>query len=208
MKEETVSTLVRLLYRKKPARQHSQRTPDCPPLTAFPEIVENGWPADRLDHIRAGCIYCEKVLVMQLRVEHPKPQALVSALCLLHGTEALKAHIEQDDCRQCRHLCQSEFAARRMACWRQQPRAISDVAPVVFGHGRRLRQAVAGGPPRSVSERHVSDDGRLVTTLWKQPSEDGQDELWVRVLNPGKEYAGRTVLLELMPLHGAPVRER
>jgi hypothetical protein len=205
MKEETVSALVRALY---PLAKHPQRTAECPPLTAFQRIVENGWPAAEIEHMRRGCVYCEKMLVVQLgeEPEHPKPQSLVSVLCMLERTQALKTHIELDDCRLCRDLCHSEFVRRRMARWREQPQVASSYARAVFGQVRRLRQAVAGSP-QNFSTEHISDDGKLVAEIWRQRSKCGSNELRARVLNPDKEYRGRAVLLELIPPHGAPFRE-
>jgi hypothetical protein len=55
-------------------RQHSQRTPQCPPLTRFGVAGTTGWSPDEQAHI-SSCPYCQKVLGMFARDVTPRGEA-------------------------------------------------------------------------------------------------------------------------------------
>jgi hypothetical protein len=49
-------------------KQHSLRTPQCPPLTRFPAAARSGWTPEEEAHIRS-CPYCRKVIAMNKALE-------------------------------------------------------------------------------------------------------------------------------------------
>ena len=211
MSEENLARAMRAVYddlTKKAPREHSLRTADCPPLTAFPQGTRQGWSEEYRSHV-PSCPYCQKLTAMQWRLDHPRIWylALHAAGRPVEDAEALRIHLEDDRCAHCLRILRStalqalakliQAGAKTLeGLEARAKRAGACASQLVFAAGFAAKQR------EPFQMRTDTVDGSLLATLWER---DGQLMLELESADPAN--AGRKVLAEILGEGGEVLRE-
>lgn len=182
------------------------RTPDCPPLSRFPTAMKDGWtPAER-EHVSKCARYCQRLVEIQWRIEHP---GLLTVIQYLAGTSpdltAMRLHLDNGRCALCAFLHQSAIVK---TIWKlieldstsEMAAAISSEILVGAGDVPAVARAASESTTQFQS-RFGSQDGSLVASFRVVPGRD--PVLLLQIDNFNKQYAGRTLEIELL-MSGRP----
>jgi hypothetical protein len=218
MRDLNIESVLRAISKDAPGarRQHRLRTPDCPPLTRFPEGTRNGWSAEVAEHV-GQCAYCQKVTAMQWRLDHPPLWTLFryAAGWPAPDAEAMRIHLEEDNCEHCRRVTSRSRAVaelRRVLESDRSARAVQEYekAAAAMGAGADTTQpetVVAAGFSTDAREafqvRFANADGSLITSL--RETDDGR--LVVEVESRDAANVGRRVLVEVLQAGDSLERE-
>jgi len=97
--EEAIRIAYQREFEKMP-KQHSQRTPDCPPISAYLHYAVDGWPEELKAHA-TNCIYCQKSLaaVWSATDHHPSEADINNPN--YENKLAVERHLNWHGCESC-----------------------------------------------------------------------------------------------------------
>jgi hypothetical protein len=181
MTDDAVVEALRAFYRRQIERtpeRHSKWSPACLPLPRFHPERQKEWTAEERAHVEGCRDYCQRMLALGWREEHPPIAALVEhARGIYPYAEALRFHLEEDGCRRCQLVLRGFQAIGDIAAsWRWLVVWLSEgsvtLAPAATFAAER--------PPLLV--RQASEDGSWVVTVRETDPPEHEFVVHVEVL--------------------------
>ena len=185
-------------------KRNSLQTDDCPPLPLFLTAVSygQGWDEKYRAHV-SGCRYCQKTTAMQWRITHPNLKAVLGYLRegeKYPDAQAMKIHIEKDNCQICQMLQRMTTLEKWLANVRSGAWTLGQLDSVAEGSGwvfGELSPVGLHAPKVELEVSTASEEGPFVATLF-----DDKGELRLSIETADPAYENRKVTVETVASTG------
>jgi hypothetical protein len=193
--EITLAEALSLLWAREvqnAPERHPAQTDACLPLPRLAPWAIEGWSKAERAHVEGCTSYCQRMLGLFWREDHPPLGALVDyALGRYPYQAAMKFHLEDDGCRRCLLLLKAfQAVGEALAAAAGLVGAYGEVTPAPAAEGATFAQ-----PREPFYRREQSADGSLVVTLVE--TDAPEHELRVHVEAPKLTEPGRRVRVSL-----------
>ena len=191
--ELTTGDILDLLFCRDPKIRNAQdklslKTPECLYLTRFSREAVEEWTEAEREHVRTCRTYCQRMLALSWRGEHPPFAHLRQhARGKYPYPAAMEFHLEHDHCRRCQIVVD---LLKKLG-------SLAGAVAVVHHEGTlaSLEAAAFAEPRAPVYLRQTSEDGKLIVTVVE--TDPPEHELKVCVEAPGCGEAGGKVRVTL-----------
>jgi hypothetical protein len=176
--------------------RHRLKTDECPPLEVFEKAASDDWPKEYREHA-PSCKYCQMTIAKWWRPpDHPSLYKLGQhALGILPDKEAIRIHLEVDECTRCKRLLKVkalvEMATSAVRATGGKLRAVMDRLAVVPLDLEPEGASFASTTSTSVVRHGTSDDGNLTVTVTAGSAVE------VHIESPSRNDVGRNVRVDL-----------